>query len=504
MAPVSDGRTISGAPALLVAGALLAAIGLGFVGVNGVSGTLIALEVAGVALMLAIFMFESVGKPAERAVPVVPWLLVLALPLVGLFARSDVAILVVQMAAAGAVLWLLMGASTEELELVKASCQQLAVPGAVLTGLFVLAWINSGLGGAPGAEFAASLMLSTVFLALPALLLARARRVDWQTRVAWAALALALAGLLQLPLVIAQSHGMLSGLSGTFSELAAGGATSGEGVGRYWGSLGDYELLAEYAMIVMLLGAAVTVVSRKMSLRVLGSVAALGALATGLLTSTRGFVVGAAIGLVVLTLVLLSGGVAGTARRVLQIPLLILLLAGVVLAVLPSQVWQGNLARWTEPLVGPDAFNRGLMFTAWMRLAAQSPVFGYGSQMLAVIRNGFMDYLVASPHSLYFWVVLSAGVPALLAFLWVLGVIVFRSLRAAFRGDPALRPWAAVFVAVLVAWLANESKIDATRQLPYLDWLMFIVGLSLAVSAAALKPRTEISGPHAAKAGGSR
>jgi O-antigen ligase len=141
-------------------------------------------------------------------------------------------------------------------------------------------------------------------------------------------------------------------------------------------------------------------------------------------------------------------------------------------------------------LTGPNALNRGLMFDAWMRLAMQMPLMGYGARMLDTIRAGFPGFAIVSPHSLYFWILLTAGIPGLFAFLALIGTLLVAQVRGYRANAGTYRAWSAVFIAVLVAWLANEYKIDCVRSPLYVDWLMFVMGMPLALFAV-LPVRTE-------------
>ena len=91
------------------------------------------------------------------------------------------------------------------------------------------------------------------------------------------------------------------------------------------------------------------------------------------------------------------------------------------------------------------------MFVVWMRLARQHPLSGYGSRMLETIQASYPGPPVQSPHSLYYWVLLTAGIPTLVAFLILIGALLVEQVRIYLAGAGPYRAWSAVFIAVLVS-----------------------------------------------------
>jgi hypothetical protein len=135
-------------------------------------------------------------------------------------------------------------------------------------------------------------------------------------------------------------------------------------------------------------------------------------------------------------------------------------------------------------LVGPNALNRAYYFSKWIEMIPAMPLFGYGRHMSGLLMDAASR---PSPHSLYFWSLLTGGFPALVALLWWATALIARSGRAVMQGSEQLRPWMALLIAVLLAGLANEFKIEATRLVSHVNWLMFVVGTTLAASELALR-----------------
>jgi O-antigen ligase len=156
-----------------------------------------------------------------------------------------------------------------------------------------------------------------------------------------------------------------------------------------------------------------------------------------------------------------------------------------VYGLVSDDVRLGTISRLADlQLVGPNLLNRGLLFDVWVEMAGRMPLFGYGGRMLDTIRSGFPGYFVESPHSLYFWTLLTAGIPGLAALALLACCLFMVFVRICRSEGDSERMWGAVFVAVLVAWLASEYKIDCVRSVLYVDWLLFVLGMPLAFAAA--------------------
>jgi O-antigen ligase len=357
--------------------------------------------------------------------------------------------------------------------------------GALLGLTLALSYVASGVSGLGDAASLISLLLASAFFVMPVLIVDNLSRFEWLLAI------LLVVGASQVAVVAAQAAGLTNGLPAPFSALdaVAHWATSPYTADpiRYAGTFGDYEALAEYASLVTILGIGLCAVSRRRSLRVLGVLCSAGAVVTGLLTATRAYPVAVAIGLGVLMLLLLTHRSRDRAAPAAKVAAVAVLLTAGVFTLVPDAVRENMFGRFGAlEVTGPNALNRGLMFDAWMRLAMRMPLLGYGARMLETIRTAFYgaDFVIAYPHSLYFWILLTAGIPGLVAFLILIGALLVALVRVYRANVGPSRAWSAVFVAVLAAWLANEYKMDCVRSPLYFDWLMFVLGMPLALFAA--------------------
>jgi O-antigen ligase len=92
---------------------------------------------------------------------------------------------------------------------------------------------------------------------------------------------------------------------------------------------------------------------------------------------------------------------------------------------------------------------------------------------------------VATPHSLYFWALLTYGWLGIAALTWLVVVLVARVVRAyRSRGSPQLSAWGGIAMAALFCWLLNEAKIEFVHSALTIDMTCAILALVPALSAA--------------------
>jgi O-antigen ligase len=473
---------------------------LGYLIVRGGNTLILAIGVSIAPVLLAIFVVELRNAGTVGASSRVMVAAVASLPLLMLvYLQGDliavVVVLAVQAFLAVLVIVLFANLSAERRAKWLRSTPALRPLGALFGLTLVLSYVASGVSRPSQGAYLISLLLASAFFVMPVLIVRDLDQFEWLVAV------LVVVGAIQVAVVAAQAAGLADALPGPLSVLSTarwGGPIGAGGPNRYPGTFGDVELMAEYASLVTVLCIGLTAVSRRKSLRALGVVCAAGAVVTGLLTGTRGYVLAVAIGLGVLILLLLStprsrGRVR--AAPVVRVIAVAVLLVTAVYTLVPDAVLQTIVGRFAKmELTGSSAFNRQEMFVVWMRLAEQHPLLGYGDRMLDTIRASYPGPAVQSPHSLYFWVLLTAGIPGLVAFLLFIGALLFGQVRIFRTNGGPTRAWSAVFIAVLVAWLANEYKIDCVRSPLYVDWLMFVFGMPLALFAVSPE-RTEETAP---------
>ena len=302
---------------------------------------------------------------------------------------------------------------------------------------------------------------------------------------------LIIGGMLQVPVVLAQAAGLANNLPGGLAQLSPakfGGSLAGRVgtaaaqstiVTRYPGSFGDYENLAEYCGIIVLLCAGLLLFNRGSWRSALLAVGMATMAVAGWLTGTRGFVLGTAGGVAILLLaaLLLTGP---RLSRVWRLAGAVGLSVITVVAFVPAQVTRGFLSRLASPdmsLSGPNALDRLSLFRAWLKLARTMPASGYGTRMHEMVKISDPIH-VGWPHSLYFWGLLTAGFFGLVAVvLLVTAAVVLPCRTIFFRAPAGYREIACVFAAVTIYWAASEAKIEFVRNYFYVDIVFLLFGV---------------------------
>lgn len=448
------------AAALAIAPAVIAVVATDVMGVRGVHGSSLL---------------------ASAAVAVLPLLMIVV--------QSAKVLLLVQGAFGVLVVLLVASLGSERRDEWARQARLVGVLGLVFGVVIALSHVSSGVRGLEEAAKPVSLLLAAAFFVMPLLI------VDGSERFERLIGLLLVVSVLQVVVVVAQSAGLTASLPGPLANLDLArwhdplSATSVEGAyggtGRYTGTFGDYELLAEYASIVTILGTGLFVISRHKRLRLLGLACAAAAVTTGVFTGTRSYAIAVVIGLGVLLLTIPTDRPRTRLILTGRVAAAVVLLVGTLYTVIPDSIRDVVFERFTELTTTSDMLNRGYLWISATRAVARMPLLGYGARMADALRvagSGF-GFRIESPHSLYFWVLLTAGIPALAALLLLVAGLAATYVRALIREQGEHRRWFAVFVGVLAAWLANEYKIEAVRSPLYVDWLLFVMGMPLALLA---------------------
>ena len=313
---------------------------------------------------------------------------------------------------------------------------------------------------------------------------------------------LILAAVLQLPVVVAQAMGWASALPGGLSALDPaeyGGALAdslgvSSAVVRYPGSFGDYELLAEFCgmMLVVCIGMLMfNLTGRSRPTMILAAIAIS---VTGWFTGTRSFVIVALGGLLVLSaFALLQGGHRFT--RLGRLAAILGFVAGAALLIIPDSLRRGFIERIsTTSFTGTYAFNRAELFTAWLDLAKRMPWQGYGPRMPEMLPVAYRGFDGNWPHSLYFTALLTSGIMGLLTLIWMMATFVYLAVSTALAKVPTRHAqWGAVMAAAALYLVANEAKIEMVRLVFYVDIVFLLFGMVSSLHALALEDRREIA-----------
>ena len=250
-------------------------------------------------------------------------------------------------------------------------------------------------------------------------------------------------------------------------------------VTRATGTFSNPNLLAGHLLLLLPLGAAAVAGAGGLQLRLgLGLAVALGYLGLAL-TYSR-----AAIFFALLALGA-AAAVSGVRHRAL--------LAGVAVALAIGSTFL-FAACGSEAGAG---YGRGDEWADTVELAVDNPVYGVGLGRLGdVLRVEDARASTRHAHNLFLNWWAEAGPLALVAWIWILGVLLWRTLRASLRGDPFAR---AAFVAL--AGFVGFSLLDHPANVDRVATALWIVmALAAAVTAASPDRARTTSGDPSSRA----
>lgn len=242
--------------------------------------------------------------------------------------------------------------------------------------------------------------------------------------------------------------------------------------GRFNGSLGDYELLAEFYGAMILLALTAIFFDKSRMWRMSSAVLIVPSFVILLATQSRGPIV-------VLCVV---------------VPILVLISAfqfresvGKILAVV------GGMATTLGAFVGTlsaspifERFSSINLDGSFEGILNRAGVWDYFTQLPRFVDSGLTgngfdypyDEIGTYPHSLYLWLLWSGGIVVLICFGLTASLLLARLLRGiSFRHSASLSA-AAIFVYILL----DEIKIEAARTSPTVCFLWVIVSLAILAS----------------------
>jgi len=439
-------------------------------------GVVQALVVGCVPLLVLLVLHDVAQVRDPKRLPLGLVVLVLALPFFQLLFDTRTLIFVWQLGSAVVALsYVFLLLPSERTTVLRSVLTLLALFAMLsLTGPFALA--ANGALDSRALLSSVSFALSGGYLFVGAAIRVRASSAERAVRI------LVYGGLMQLPIVVAQAAGLTQGFAGSLEALDSrrwGGSIETAALVRYPGSFGDYELFAEWMGILFILavGGAIFTRGRTRAGLTLASAAILG---MGMLTATRGFVVA-----IVLVLLLVVPAVLVSQRGRGFGGLLAVVTSAVVgmIYVVPDVARTGMLTRLlASEASGVNAFNRLGIFRVWGYFAARMPWYGYGWDS-PILLQAFALIGVGYPHSAYFYFLLSAGWPGLLAVLLFFAAVLFSA-----RGD-LIRDVTAIYRVFVLGtatlyFVVSELKIEFVRLPFYVDLLLVLFGILAADSWA--------------------
>ena len=366
------------------------------------------------------------------------------------------------------------------------------LPTAFVMGIFALSYLNSEKLGKENILFLYCFLTSPVYSLFACIYCKSVEDIEKLI------LILITFGLLQFPIIIGQAMGLTDKLSGNLSSLSTDGwggpLASVSGVTRYPGSFGDVELFAEYIGIMFLLALGEFILPVKRRHKKLIGISILIFLIMGGFTGTRGFLIGIFLGIIVLmTLIQLQSNKKSIIfKRFLIIGLL--LISSIIL-LMPRVIISGFLDRMLmADTFGSNLLNRGTLFSTWIYLSKQMPLFGYGAQMIDVVRLNFNYFFIQSPHSLFFSMLLIAGYPGLIMIIFFILKLFYLSIKCVKnKSNSSICQYGIMFLVILVYWSANEVKIEFIRLIFYSNYLFFLWGILSSLYALSVNDKKNIA-----------
>ncbi len=254
----------------------------------------------------------------------------------------------------------------------------------------------------------------------------------------------------------------------------------GEYAFRARGTIGDYELLAEWFALTIPFQLFVIGYYRKYRLPYI--IFLLFSTIGLLLTLTRGAVICLGIG-VVFFYILLMRSQWSNRLRVVKLLMLSLFSLGAIWFIFPRFIsffayrYSMIKMRGLSIALFFDAIGRGALWRRHLPFIKDLTIFGHGTYPLVYL--GLRG--IGSMHSLYLTLLYQIGIAGLFVFLWFI-VILFKRLMSTLRfvEDECKYGLIAVCNSVLLIFLIDEIKIEFVRSAPtsQFAWLIFAIMLA--------------------------
>jgi O-antigen ligase len=144
-----------------------------------------------------------------------------------------------------------------------------------------------------------------------------------------------------------------------------------------------------------------------------------------------------------------------------------------------QEKFSGYINRFGNTNVSIDNYDtRTIVWTKSFLMMQNIPFTGYGAWMKDIFIStlgGNYD----SPHSVYFWMFLTAGYPGVIAIsIMVLTPLGWTIRILSNKNAIPYHAWAIVFISVWVFWIADEIIIEFTRYPFYMDIIFFLLGIT--------------------------
>lgn len=270
--------------------------------------------------------------------------------------------------------------------------------------------------------------------------------------------------------------------------------------GRVFSTFGQPNWLAAFFVTAIPLTVALAA-GRHLVVQVLVAGLVVAELAALAFTLSRGGFLGAAIAALVMAGAILAWRQAATRRGIALTALTVLVVAGGIAAIPQTRAAAGDVVQRIATIDNAEEASASAHLDQWavgVAIAADYPLIGAGQDSYVLLFGDYRDHVLPadrarvwekyrpeSPHNHFLAIAGGAGVPALVAYLAIIGAAVVRNIRgvrlaaAAHDGRTALMGIA--FLAVIGGHLVTDFFITAEVAGSVLFWV--VLGASAALGA---------------------
>jgi O-antigen ligase len=452
-------------------------------------GFIVFISIYGFVFLILVLIYELRKQLADKEPSLLVPLIVLSIPIQAVLVRTIPIQLAVQLSIALVILFYLQIFSSQDRYEYLQKIKPLLFPTIAFAVSIVLSYFIAGNLQRNDWVFLLSLLGSICYAYLAFIYCKDLHNIK---KMLWALIIL---GVVQLPFLYAQSRGWTDWFPAEFRMFTSapwGGTASSVSVLRYGGMFGDYELLAEYLDIAGLFCVGVFLFTSSRKERVLGFLSMVPIITAGFYTGSRTFILGLGLGVIVMIFLMITR--VGLSKNLVNFLIIASMIVLAITYLSTQEIFSGYIARFQNTQISNNNFNtRDVVWTISFSLMDKMPFIGYGARMRDIFistAGGLYD----SPHSLYFWMFLTAGYPGLIAIILLVLTPVFWILRILFNKYSKIYiSWAIVFIGIWVFWLANEFIIEFTRYPFYMNIVFLLLGIMASFYDLALKKSININ-----------
>ncbi len=436
-------------------------------------GFVIFISIYGFIFLLLILIYELRMQSSHKESSLLVPFIIISIPIQAIFVRTIPVMLATQLSIVLVILFYLQIFSRQNRQEYLRKIKFLIFPTIAFSASIILSYFIAGNLQRNHYVFLLYLVGSIAYAYLACIY---CKDIGNIKKILWVMIAI---GVVQLPFLYAQSRGWTDWLPDelkVFTSSFWGGSVSSVAVLRYGGMFGDYELLAEYLDMVALFCVGIFIITPSSKERFFAFLSLSLILIAGFYTGSRTFILG--LGLAIIIMIFLMIPRLGFNKNLVNFLIIASILILAVISLSTLEIFSGYMARFQNSEFGLNTYDsRTGVWTKSFSLMEKIPFTGYGAEMKDVFISTTGEHS-ASPHSLYFWMFLTAGYPGLIAIFVIVVTPLAWMLRVLSNNHPkTYHIWAIVFISVWAFWIANEIIVEFTRYPFYMDIVFFLIGI---------------------------